>query len=49
MDRSSHITHYTIIDFVEINMFVCRPEYPILTDVVDKVNSMYIQVCKQTY
>ena len=27
-------------------MFVCKPENPILTEVVADVNIMYIQVCK---
>ena len=30
-------------------MFAYRPENPILTEVVAEVNTMDIQVCKQTY
>ena len=38
-----------LFTFVEVNMFVCRPENPILTEAVAEVNIMDIQVCKQTY
>ena len=38
-----------LLTFVEVNMFVCRPENPILTEAVAEVNIMDIQVCKQTY
>ena len=38
-----------LLTFVEVNMFVCRPENPILTEALAEVNIMDIQVCKQTY
>ena len=38
-----------LLTFVEVNMFVCRPENPILTEAIAEVNIMDIQVCKQTY
>ena len=38
-----------LLTFVEVNMFVCRPEDPILTEAIAEVNIMDIQVCKQTY
>ena len=38
-----------LLTFVEVNMFVCRPENPILTEAVAEINIMDIQVCKQAY
>ena len=38
-----------LLTFVEVNMFVCRPENPILTEALAEVNIMDIQVCKRTY
>ena len=38
-----------LLTFLEVNMFVCRPENPILTEAVAEVNIMDVQVCKQTY
>ena len=36
-----------LLTFVEVNMFVCRPENPILTEAIAEVNIMDIRVCKQ--
>ena len=38
-----------LLTFVEVSMFVCRPENPILSEALAEVNIMDIQVCKQTY
>ena len=38
-----------LLTFVEVNMFVCRPENPILTEALAEVNIVDFQVCKQTY
>ena len=43
------INNKQLLTFVEVNMFVSRPENPILTEAVAEVNIMDIQVCKQTY
>ena len=38
-----------LLTFVEVDMLVCGPDNPILTEALAEVNIMDIHVCKQTY